>query len=57
MVIDSRLSKPVYDYSVSEDAVTCISDSLSDERVVGIGDRGGGVSLLDLRQRKVRVTW
>ena len=57
MVVDSRLSKPVYDYLVGKDAVTCVGDSPSDERVVGVGDRGGGVSLLDLRSRKVRIHW
>jgi hypothetical protein len=32
-------------------------DSVNDQSALGVGDRGGGVSVLDLRTRRVRVNW
>lgn len=30
---------------------------MNDEGAVGVGDRGGGVSVVDLRTRRLRVSW
>ena len=57
LVIDSRLSKPASETSLGTEAITCVTDSLSDDRVVGVRDRGGSVSLLDMKTKKVRTSW
>lgn len=51
------MAAPAAEYLLPADAPTCLFESLNDEAVLGVGDRGGSVSLLDLRTRKVRVSW
>lgn len=42
---------------LKQGAVTCLYDSLFDDDSVGVGDRDGNCSILDLRSQKVRISW
>lgn len=56
-IFDVRMAKAANEYILNSDAVTCIADSIFDESAVAVGDRAGVANLIDLRTKKIRVSW
>lgn len=56
-IFDLRMAKAANQFSLKTDAVTCVTDSIYDQQAVGVGDRGGYASVLDLRTKKIRISW
>lgn len=57
LLMDLRMATPAANFALPQDAPTVLVDSVNDPSLLAVGDRGGTVSLLDLRTRKVRVSW
>lgn len=55
--MDLRMATPAANFTLSQDAPTFLVDSVYDPSLLAVGDRGGTLSLLDLRTRRVRVSW
>lgn len=56
-IFDLRMAKVANQYSLKTDAVTCVTDSIYDQHAVAVGDRGGNASIIDLRTKKIRISW
>lgn len=56
-VFDTRMAKASSEYVLNKDAITTVADSIFDQNSIAVGDRGGIASIIDMRTKKVRISW
>jgi WD40 repeat protein len=56
-ILDLRMAKAASEFVLNTDAITCVTDSINDQNAIAVGDRAGNASIIDLKTKKIRVTW